>query len=325
MQETHKSSRGFDCSVVVRAHNEERYVGRLLDGVAQQTIKNLEVVLVDSGSSDRTIPVAVEYRNHFPVTISRIPPDEFTFGRSLNLGISYTKADRIVIASAHVYPVYPDWLEQLLAPLSNDSTALSYGKQRGARTTNFSEQQIFARWYPDHNQSPPNNPFCNNANAAVQRRLWEQHPYDETLSGLEDIAWADWAVDQGYHLAYVPEAEVIHVHNEKPRAVYNRYRREAMAFKRIYPNQSFSIWDLIRLLSTNIASDLWHAGRQKKLHDNLGSIFWFRWMQFWGTYQGYHQSGPLTWQLRQTFYYPQGVQRHSPAIERKIEPIRYND
>jgi CMP-N-acetylneuraminic acid synthetase len=64
---------------------------------------------------------------------------------------------------------------------------------------------------------------------------------------------------------------------------------------------------LLRLLTGNITNDLWHAAQKSLLARSLRGIFWFRWMQFWGTYQGYRQSGPLTWQLRQTFYYPRGM------------------
>ena len=49
----------------------------------------------------------------------------------------------IVIASAHVYPVYPDWLESLLGPFEDERVALTYGKQRGPDTAKYSEQQIF--------------------------------------------------------------------------------------------------------------------------------------------------------------------------------------
>ena len=105
----------------------------------------------------------------------------------------------------------------------------------------------------------------------------------------------------------------------------NRYRREAMAFKQIFPEETFRFVDLVRLVTTNIASDLWHASRQRSLWTSLDSIFWFRWMQFWGTYQGYRQSGPLTWQLRKTFYYPRGINATSQAAPRKVKPISYND
>ncbi len=39
-------------SVVLRCYNEEKYIGRLLDGISRQTIKDPEIIIVDSGSTD---------------------------------------------------------------------------------------------------------------------------------------------------------------------------------------------------------------------------------------------------------------------------------
>lgn len=309
------------CTVVIRAYNEEKHLGRLLEGIAQQTIRDIQTILVDSGSTDGTLDVAAAYRTH----VVHISPDEFTFGRSLNRGIAQAQAERVVIASAHVYPVYPDWLERLLAPLDNPQTGLAYGKQCGAETSRFSEKQVFARWYSDQSNLHQDQPFCNNANAVIRRLLWEKHPFDETLSGLEDIAWAKWGVEQGNALAYIAEAEVVHVHHETPPGVFNRYKREAMAFKRIFPQEQFHMGDLVRLVSSNITSDLIQAQRQRVLQVHFNSIFWFRWMQFWGTYQGYRQSGPLTAKLRQTFYYPAGAGMGDQSSPRRVAPIQYNE
>jgi len=166
--------------------------------------------------------------------------------------------------------------------------------------------------------------FCNNANTAIRQSLWQKNPYDETLTGLEDLAWARWVKEQGYEIAYVAEAEIIHVHNETPRGVFNRYRREAMAFKRIYPESHFSVYDFLRLTTMNILSDLWHAARERVLWKKLPSILWFRFMQFHGTRMGYRESGLLTPQLRETFYYAR--ERKSKDDEKRdVEPIRYNE
>lgn len=307
------------CSIVIRAYNEEAHIGRLLDGIRQQTVKDVEVILVDSGSTDATVAIA----EAFGARVARIPSDEFTFGRSLNRGVQAASREYVVIASAHVYPVYPDWLEILLRPFEDETVALVYGKQRAPATAKFSEQQVYYQWYPDTSTMRQVSPFCNNANAAIRRSLWQLHPYDETLTGLEDVSWAKWAMEQGYAVAYAAEAEIIHIHNETPRGVYNRYRREGMAFKRIFPESHFNVYDFLRLTVTNIVSDLWHAARHHLLVRNLSSIFWFRVMQFWGTYQGYRRSGPLTQHLRQTFYYPRGLQAGGET-RRDVQPIRYN-
>jgi len=225
-----------DCSVVIRAYNEAKNIGKLLDGIQQQTIKNLYIIVVDSGSTDDTVAIARNYG----ADIVHVQPQEFTFGKSLNMGISHARSEKVVICSAHVYPVFPDWLEKLVAPLSNPKIALTYGKQRGGACNQFSEHQIFKSWYPEKSAVSQSHPFCNNANAAIQRSLWETHPYDEALPALEDLAWARWASDHGYGITYVADAEVIHVHSETWVGIEHRYRREAMAFKQIYPLRNFN-------------------------------------------------------------------------------------
>lgn len=312
-------------SIVIRAHNEEKHIGRLMAGLSQQTIKSLEIILVDSGSTDTTIQTAAEISNEYAFKIVHVLPKDFTFGYSLNRGIEQADGEFVIIASAHVFPTYPDWIERLLEPFSDPKVALTYGKQRGNEISNFSESQIFEHWYPDNSQPHQDHPFCNNANAAIRRELWYVHPYDETLSGLEDLEWGRWAIEAGYQILYIPEAEVIHVHNEVPRAVYNRYKREAMSFKRIFPQERFLLWDFLRLLITNYINDLRRAANQRLLLNNLWDILWFRLMQFWGTYQGFRHSGPLNWDLRQTFYYPNENISSSRGISRQVEPIRYKD
>ena len=211
----------------------------------------------------------------------------------------------MVLASAHIYPVYDDWLERLLEPLCFDQqVALVYGKQRGDEHTQFSENQLFKHWYPDESIRRQTTPFCNNANAAIRRNLWDKHPYDETLPALEDLSWARWVYEQGYAIGYCAEAEIVHIHQETWKGVANRYRREAMAFKQIYPQEHFYLLDLLKTWSTNVLSD-WRAAKKDKVFKQVWQdVLRFRWMQFQGTYQGYRQSGPLTWQLKQAFYYP---------------------
>jgi rhamnosyltransferase len=325
------------CSIVIRAYNEEKNIGRLLTGIFQQTVKDIQVILVDSGSIDATVQIA----SGFPVEIVHIKPEEFSFGYSLNQGIEQCRAEKVVFASAHVYPVYPDWLEKILQPLNNTQVALTYGKQRGMETTKFSEHVIFQQWFPDHSVKRQDYPFCNNANAAIRRELWEQHPYDENIPALEDLAWANWAQKQGYQIAYVSEAEVIHVHNETWPGVFNRYRREGMAFKRIYPLEHFGLRDMVRLFVVNSVNDMRQIGSPlfNVSSSSIGSkdglstrvhrvyeIIRFRWAQFRGTYLGYRQSSnQLTWKLKQTFYYPKGAVLSGEANPRNVEPILYSE
>ncbi|MCD6576502.1 MAG: glycosyltransferase family 2 protein [Anaerolineaceae bacterium] len=309
------------CSIVIRAYNEEKHLGRLLEGISQQTIQDVQVILVDSGSTDNTVKIAKEKK----VDIVNINPQDFTFGRSLNFGIEAAKSDLILIVSAHVYPVYPDWIEKMLEPFKNPSIALVYGKQRGVSSSQFSEKQIFIHWYPDNSQSSQDYPFCNNANAAIRKSLWKKNPYNELLPGLEDLAWAKWAQENNYQIAYIAQAETKHVHEESWWGIRKRYLREGMAFKSIYPHAHFTLFDFIHLFIKNSINDAFQAKREHVFLREIVSILRFRWQQFYGTYLGYRSSGPLTWQLKQSFYYPRNNNFHAAHyIQRDVLPIDYH-
>jgi hypothetical protein len=93
----------------------------------------------------------------------------------------------------------------------------------------------------------------------------------------------------------------------------------------VFPHEQFHLWDFMRLFIANAINDGWQARSQRVLTTSLGSILWFRFAQFWGTYQGYRHSGPLTWQLRKTFYYPGESSNTASKSSRHIDPIRYNE
>lgn len=300
------------CSVVIRACNEEKHIARLLAGVFKQTVRDLDVVVVDSGSSDATVAIASRY----PVRVLHVPSERFTFGHSLNHGLRNTSGPFAVIASAHVYPIYEDWIERLLVPFSDSNIGLTYGKQRGNEQTRYSEHRVFARWFPDDSAPHQVHPFCNNANAAIRRSVWDQLPYNETLTGLEDLDWANRAVQHGHAISYVSDAVVAHVHDETPSRIYNRYYREALALKRIFPEERFGAADLVKLLGGNVAADAFHAWHDGKLARELPGIVSFRLMQFLGTYRGFAADPRVTTELKQKFYYPGSIR---PPLNRASE------
>ena len=108
---------------------------------------------------------------------------------------------------------------------------------------------------------------------------------------------------------------MVHVHDETPSRILNRYRREALALKQIFPHERFNLFDFLRLSAGNIISDSFRASQEGKLMSHLWSIFVFRLMQFWGTYRGFAKRGPISEQLAQTFFYPNGWDR--PASDTK--------
>ena len=287
-------------SVIVRAFNEEEHLGRLLEGIFVQKIDfTLEVILVDSGSTDGTLEVASGY----PVKVVHIAPEDFSFGRSLNVGIAEARAEICVIVSAHCYPMDSRWIPELVAPFSDAKTALVYGRQRGGQTTKYSEEQIFARWFPAKSVDDYQVSFCNNANSAIRRKTWESHPFDEELTGLEDIEWARRVRSEGYRISYRATATVYHVHDESRQQIYNRYYREALAYRQIYTNETFRFYDFARFFLMNTFGDSVHALRDGCFIENAIEIPVFRFLQFWATYRAHTRSG-ISKDMQRQLYYP---------------------
>ena len=130
-------------SVIIRALNEEKYLGELLSAVARQKTGSLgvETVLVDSGSTDRTQEIAKSHGTR----ITTISKEDFSFGRSLNIGCDFARGKFLVFISGHCIPCDDDWLIRLVQPLM-DGCVYTYGRQLGRDTTKFSEQQLFDKY-----------------------------------------------------------------------------------------------------------------------------------------------------------------------------------
>ena len=219
-----------EISVVIRTFNEEKYLAALLEALNLQFLRDFETIVVDSGSLDRTRDIATQKADQ----LLRIQSHDFTFGHSLNVGIRAAAGKYIVIVSAHTLPVDNEWLTKLIESFHDNQTAMVYGRQLGGETSRFSESQDMRRTFGSQREilQPPNF-FANNANSAIRRDLWQQHPFDESLPGLEDIEWAKYWMERDYQVVYEPTAALYHIHEESWRQVRRRYHREAIAARRI--------------------------------------------------------------------------------------------
>ena len=87
-------------SVIIRTYNEGLYITNLLRAIKQQEYPNIEIILVDSESTDDTVKLAEQYCDK----IVGIKKSDFTFGYSLNKGIENSTGDFLVLVSAHTEP-----------------------------------------------------------------------------------------------------------------------------------------------------------------------------------------------------------------------------
>ncbi len=295
-------------SIVIRTFNEEKYLDELLEMIFLQKANayNVEIVIVDSGSFDQTINIAKKYN----CKIVNIKKEEFTFGRSLNIGCENATGDFLVFISGHCIPSNENWLTNIVLPLEL-SCDYSYGRQKGRDTTKFSERQLFEKYFPKQSKLPQKGFFCNNANAAIKKDIWQKYLFDEDITGCEDMHLAKRIVDDGYLIGYVADAAVFHIHDETWSQVSLRYEREAIALQKIMPEIQLSINDTIRFIFIGILKDIKQAFIRRILFKEFYSIIRFRYHQYVGAYKGNKNNRELSKTMKEKYFYPRVIKNEN--------------
>jgi glycosyltransferase involved in cell wall biosynthesis len=312
-------------SIVIRTLNEAKHLDRLLTAIHSQETPDasVELILVDSGSTDTTVDIA---RRH-GCRVLTIRRGDFSFGRSLNIGCEASTGEYLVFVSGHCVPAGGQWLQDLCKPLVDGRASYAYGRQLGDHTTQFSEHQIFAKYFPDEDAIPQKELYCNNANAAILRDVWSEYRFDEDLTGLEDMHLAKRLMNDGKHIAYVARACVYHLHDESWQQVRRRFEREALALRQIMPEVHIRQRDVVRYIASSVLGDLTKAGGAGLLKQSLLNIFLYRVNQYIGSYLGNRVHQELSHLEKERLFYPdrgtqptrpEGLQ--APAVEPKPYP-----
>ena len=289
-------------SVIIRTYNEERYLNQLLKSISSQIINKhkIEIIIVDSGSTDATLLIA----NSFNCTIKHIKKNDFSFGRSLNLGCQSSNGEILIFISGHCIPFDDYWLLNLTNPIINNNISLTYGRQIGGEYSKFSEKQIFEKYFPKESKIPQNDIFCNNANSAILKSVWEKFKYDEDLTGLEDMHIAKTLFNKKMLIGYVSNAVVFHLHHENWLKIKNRYEREALALQKILPEVQVSFFDFLRYLFTSIFYDILASIKYKFFFKTFFEIIYYRTAQYWGSYKGNHLNRLISKKIKDQYFYP---------------------
>jgi rhamnosyltransferase len=289
-------------SIIIRTLNEARHLDDLLRAIASQNTNGLswEVLLVDSGSTDGTLAIAEQHR----CRILHISREQFSFGRSLNLGCDAARGDILVFVSGHCVPTGDTWLEALCRPLMEGAAHYVYGRQLGGPSSHYSERRIFAKYFPEQSAIPQDGFYCNNANAAILRHVWADQRFDEELTGLEDMELARRLARNGGRIGYISDAAVYHHHDEPWRVIRRRFEREAIALQHIMPQVHIGALDLVRYIVSSIGLDLASAYRDGVLLRNVRRIVQYRFWQYLGSYVGNNDHRKLSRAQKDQYFYP---------------------
>jgi rhamnosyltransferase len=255
-------------SIVIRTKNEAQDISKTLRLLTSQSLKPNDIVVVDSGSTDETVNIVKQWSD---VKLIQIQPEEFTFGRSLNIGFKATEGEIVVPLSAHAFPCNQYWLQNLVKHFDDPKVAGVYGKQVPQPDAWPSVQRDYLAGYSDKkriqtNPDIPREHFFSNANSAIRSQCWEKQHFDEMLTGSEDCQWARAMLRLGYKIIYEPEAAVYHSHNEPLFKVYQRAYREALALQSIYETK-MSLHQALQKWHKSVLGDIGFIVENRKAYE----------------------------------------------------------
>jgi rhamnosyltransferase len=212
-------------SAVIRVRNAADDLDRCLSSVRRQVLPSgmeLEIIVVDNDSTDDSRGVA---RRHGAVVVP-ISQAEFSWGRALNRGIAQTHGEVVLLLSSDATPADEFWVQRMVEPFTEPDVAIVYGRQLPYPDAPIDERVRLRRTFgtepivldrTKHAENPTaKGMLASNACAAVRRAVWQEHVYDEDISGGEEGPFTCQTLGQGLRCLYEPEAVVHHSHRDSP-------------------------------------------------------------------------------------------------------------
>ncbi|TDW30688.1 glycosyltransferase family A protein [Cryobacterium psychrophilum] len=259
-------------TVAILTYNGEVYLEQILREVSAQDVAgDIEVLVIDSGSTDSTLDIVGRFPN---VKLHEIPNSEFGHGKTRNLAAQLGTGEYIAFLTHDAIPVSREWLRELLAPFEFDESIVAVmGKQIPRRgcfpLLKYEINGVFAGFGPDFGTSIFYKDqfvqsegvlnaisFYSDVNSAARRDfLVNTLPYRD-VRYAEDQLFGKDLIEAGYKKAYAGRAAVEHS-NDLTRDEYRRrIFDETVGLRQIgFPIPVLSEKGQIRLTLRGIAGD----------------------------------------------------------------------
>lgn len=115
-------------SIIVPIYNIEKYLERCINSIMNQTYKNIEVILVDDGSTDGSGKICDCYER-MDTRVSVFHEKHGGTSRARNIGLSHAKGDFIGFVDSDDY-IEPDMYETLLCYMDDEVDLVCCGRRR---------------------------------------------------------------------------------------------------------------------------------------------------------------------------------------------------
>lgn len=176
-------------SIVIPVHNGEKYIRESLDSCLGQTYEDIEVIVVDDKSEDKTLSILQEYQQK-DQRVKVIPVEKQNgLGNVINIGIKQSKGKYIARMDADDI-MYRDRIAQQSQYLESNPNCVAVGGQ--IDIIDFNSDIIGHREYSQNDQDLKKNrflfqPFAHPAVMLRKATLEEVGLYPENLWKIEDV------------------------------------------------------------------------------------------------------------------------------------------
>ncbi len=99
-------------SIIVPFYNVEKYIEKCLTSLVNQTLEEIEIILVNDGSKDESIKVAKDFEQKYPAKIRYYEKPNGGLGDARNFGIKFAKGEYIAFLDSDDY-VEPTMYEEM--------------------------------------------------------------------------------------------------------------------------------------------------------------------------------------------------------------------
>ena len=90
-------------SVCISVYNGERFLRKCLDSVVYQTIKQIEIILVNNGSTDLSLEIMNDYRERFPNMVRVFSQEDRGLAQGRQTGIDNVRGEFVAFLDADDY------------------------------------------------------------------------------------------------------------------------------------------------------------------------------------------------------------------------------
>lgn len=225
----------MDVSVIIPTLNAEHEIEDLLAALERQSLRPMEILVVDSASDDDTVPLV---KMHEGIRLLQIERCDFNHGATRDMALRATTGDFVCFLTQDALPASDAYLERLVTPMVGDpSIALVSGRQLPKADARRFEQLVRSFNYPDSpsvrsksdlNKCGIKTFFASDSCSAYRRTAYLDCGGFEYVNTNEDMLMAARFVASGLKVAYEPGAEVYHSHNLTPSQQFARNRAVGM-------------------------------------------------------------------------------------------------